>query len=160
MSAGAAAPEPTPAPAREVQVAVAHPAAVIAPAPKPATVVALASGPTMAAVQQPLTQLLQEIESGWGDNVVALLDATARRNSGAQALARQLDALCDGVRPVKVVKVDLKSEPREGRLVISGQVTLRVRDTSAPTRLFALQAEFSAQGGGPVLTRLAPLAVQ
>jgi hypothetical protein len=126
----------------------------------PQPVAAPARGPTLVAVQQPLTQLLQEVESGWGDNVVALLDANARKASGAQALARQLDALCEGVRPVKVVKVDFRSEPRDGRLVVSGQVTLRVRDATAPTRKLALQAEFSGQDGSPVLTRLAPLAMQ
>jgi DnaJ-domain-containing protein 1 len=140
--------------AAPVDAPAAAPAAVAAPAPAPAP----PSGPTMAAVQQPLTQLLQEIESGWGDNVIALLDSRARRSSAAQAVARELDALCEGVRPVKIARVDFKGEPRDGHLVVNGVVMLQVRDAAAPTRQFALQADFVAQDGSPVLTRLAPLA--
>jgi hypothetical protein len=139
-------PPAAPAPGHPVEQPVAPQAAPGTPA-----------GPTMAAVQQPLTQLLQEIESGWGDNVIAMLDSNARRSAAAQAVARQLDALCDGVRPVKIAKIDFKSEPRDGHLVVNGVITLQVRDAGAPTRQFALQAEFASQGARPVLTRLAPL---
>jgi hypothetical protein len=114
----------------------------------------------MAEVHPMLMQLLQEIETGWGDNLIAGLDFSARRAPGAQALARQLDALCDGARPVKIAKVDLKGEPHDGRLVVVGLVLLQVRDTAAPTRQFALQAEFTQRDGTPVLTRLAPVATQ
>jgi hypothetical protein len=109
----------------------------------------------MAEVHPILMQLLQEVETGWGDNLISSLDRSARRTAGAQALARQLDALCDGVRPVKVAKVDFRSEPRDGRLVVTGQLVLQVRD--AGTRQLALQAEFTDRGGAAVLTRLAPL---
>jgi hypothetical protein len=37
---------------------------------------------------------------------------------------------------------------------------LQVRDSSTPTRRFALQAEFSQRDGAPVLTRLAPVLAQ
>jgi hypothetical protein len=105
-----------------------------------------------------LMQLLQQIESGWGDNVLAELDGSVRRRDGAQALARQLDAIVDGVRPVKVTRVNFHGEPRDGRLFVSGQVELQVRDASAPTRQLSLQAEFVERNGAPVLTRLAPAA--
>jgi hypothetical protein len=114
----------------------------------------------MADVHPLVTRLLQDIESGWGDNVIAGLDFSTRRSADAQSLARQLDALCDGARPVKISKVDLKGEPHEGKLVVIGQVILQVRDASTPTRRFALQAEFAQQGGAPVLTRLAPVTAQ
>jgi hypothetical protein len=114
----------------------------------------------MADIQPLVTRLLQDIESGWGDNVIASLDFGTRRSADAQSLARQLDALCDGARPVKISKVDLKGEPHEGKLVVIGQVILQVRDASTPTRRFALQAEFAQQGGAPVLTRLAPVTAQ
>jgi hypothetical protein len=114
----------------------------------------------MADVHPLVTRLLQDIESGWGDNLIASLDFSTRRSGDAQAIARQLDALCDGARPVKISKVDLRGEPRDGKLVVVGQVILQVRDPSAPTRQFALQAEFAQQGGAPVLTRLAPVTAQ
>jgi hypothetical protein len=130
-------------------------AQTFAPAPRP-----VAAGPSMADIQPLVTRLLQDIESGWGDNVIASLDFGTRRSADAQSLARQLDALCDGARPVKISKVDLKGEPHEGKLVVIGQVILQVRDASTPTRRFALQAEFAQQGGAPVLTRLAPVTAQ
>lgn len=114
----------------------------------------------MAEVHPALMQLLQGIESGWGDNLIASLEFSARRAPGAQALARQLDTLCEGARPVKIAKVDLKGEPHDGRLVVVGQVLLNVRDPDTPTRLFALQAEFAPGDGAPVLTRLAPVSPQ
>ena len=108
----------------------------------------------MAAVHPVLMQLLQEIESGWGDNLLSPLDRGARRLAGAQALARQLDTLCDGVRPMKVAHADFKGEPRDGRLVVTGQVVLQGRD--ATPRPFALLAEFTERDGAPVLPRLSP----
>ena len=114
----------------------------------------------MADVHPLVTRLLQDIESGWGDNLIASLDFGTRRSADAQALARQLDALCDSARPVKIAKVDLRGEPRDGRLVVIGQVVLQVRDPSTPTRQFALQAEFAQQRGTPVLMRLAPVSPQ
>lgn len=111
----------------------------------------------MGEVHPLLLRLLQEIESGWGDNVIATLDFDSRRSPAAQALARQLDALCDGARPVKIAKADLRGEPQDGRLVVVGQVTLQVRDAATPLRPFALQAEFAQRGGAAVLVRLAPV---
>jgi hypothetical protein len=146
----APAPVATPAPSKPVIVAQAPPAPS-RPAP---------AGPSMADVHPLVTRLLGDIESGWGDNLIASLDFGTRRSADAQSLARQLDALCDGARPVKITKVDLKGEPRDGKLVVVGQVVLQVRDPSTPTRRFALQAEFTQQGGTPVLTRLAPVSAQ
>lgn len=114
----------------------------------------------MADVHPLVTRLLADIESGWGDNLIASLDFSTRRSADAQTLARQLDTLCDGARPVKITKVDLKGEPRDGKFVVVGQVVLQVRDASTPTRQFAMQAEFAQQGGTPVLTRLAPVSAQ
>jgi DnaJ-domain-containing protein 1 len=146
----------TQVPAKPIPVAQAAPA----PAPVRAAPVPADTGPSMADVHPIVTQLLQDIESGWGDNLIARLDFDARRGADAQALARQLDALCDGARPVKISKVALRGEPRDGRLVVVGQVILQVRDPSTPTRQFALQAEFAQQRGAPVLMRLAPVSSQ
>jgi hypothetical protein len=145
------------APATAVAQATVPSTSPSAAATAPAPAGAARSGPTMAEVQPLIMQVLQEVETGWGDNVISTLDRSSRRAPGAQALARQLDTLCEGVRPVKVSKVELKGEPRDGRLVVTGQVMLQVRDAASPTRLFALQAEFARQDGAPVLTRLGPV---
>lgn len=150
-AAEAAASQPPAKPILLVQAA----SVPVRPAP-----VAVDTGPSMADVHPIVTRLLQDIESGWGDNLIASLDFDARRSADAQALARQLDALCDGARPVKISKVALRGEPREGRLVVVGQVMLQVRDAATPTRQFAMQAEFAQQRGSPVLTRLAPVSPQ
>lgn len=145
----AAPPAPAPPSAAPAVVAAAAPAAPAALRPAPP------AGPTMRDVQSQLMRLVGEVESGWGDNLIAQLDFGARSTPAALAVAREFDNLCDGVRPVKIAKVDFKGASRDGRLIVTGQLTLNVRDASAATRQFALQAEFVQRDGAPVLTRLA-----
>ena len=151
---------PAPAPMPEPVAApplVAHAAAPV-PSPAPGAIAQKTSAaPAISDVQPLLMHLLQQIESGWGDNVIdELPERSARRSSGAQALAKQIDSMLDGARPVKVARSEFHGEPRDGRLVVTGQVVLEVRDTSTPTRRLALVAEFGERDGAPVLTRLAP----
>ena len=114
--------------------------------------------PTIADVQPLLTRLLQQIESGWGDNVIdELSDRGVRRAPPAQAVARQIDAMFDSVRPVRITRSDFRGEMREGRLVVTGHVQMQVRDAAAPTRQLALQAEFIERNGSPMLSSLAPV---
>ena len=108
----------------------------------------------MSSVHPMLMQLVLRLESS--DNFIGELPAVVRFGPGAQALSRQIDALSEGVRPLKVTRVDFKGEPRDGRLVVTGQVVLKVRDAAAPTRQFGLVAEFSERNGSPVLTALGP----
>jgi hypothetical protein len=96
-----------------------------------------------------------QIESGWGDNVIdAIPERAARRTAAAQALARQIDAMFDGVRPVHVMHSEFKGEPRDGHLVVTGRVQVSVRDSG--TRQIAITAEFDDRNGSAVLTRLGP----
>jgi hypothetical protein len=109
----------------------------------------------MADVQQQLTGLLQQIETGWSDNVLRELPDRAARNSpAAQAFARHYDALVDGLRPVTVVSSSFHGDAREGRLVVTGQIVLDVRDGANRTRRLALVAEFADRNGSPALVRL------
>ena len=96
-----------------------------------------------------------QIETGWGDNVIDQIpERAARRSSGAQALARQIDAMFDGVRPVHVTQSEFRGEARDGRLVVTGRVQVSVRDSG--TRQLAITAEFDDRNGSAVLTRLGP----
>jgi hypothetical protein len=109
----------------------------------------------MADVHPQLARLLQQLESGWGDRLLGTLDREARNEAGAQALAQHYEGLVDGARPVQVVQVDFEGKPRDGRLVVAGRITLKVRDVQTPTRQLALQAEFIWRDGKPLMTRLA-----
>jgi DnaJ-domain-containing protein 1 len=153
VAAPVQAPAPTPVPAPA-------PVAQATPSPPPAASVAprtTVGSPTIADVHPQLARLLQQIETGWGDNVIDILpDRNARGAASAQALARQIDVLFDGVRPVKVTQSDFRGEARDGRLFVTGQVTLQVRDAGMPTRQLRLNAEFADRNGAQVLTRLGP----
>lgn len=149
-------PEPTPvAPALAVRVAVPVPP----PAPRPVAAPAPAPGssPTMAEVHPLLTHLLQQLESGWGDRVLGLLDRESRATPGAQAFLEKYNNLVEGMRPIRLSSAQFKAtQTREGRLLVTGRVMVQVRDTSMPPRELAVQAEFASRDGTVVLTRLAP----
>jgi len=99
-----------------------------------------------------------EIETGWGDNVLSGLGSSVRGTPGAQAIARQLDSLCEGARPVKVDHADFRGELRDGKLSVNGDILLRVRDVTTPTRQLFIHAEFTRVNGSLVLTRIEPAA--
>jgi len=131
---------------------------VPSPAPRPVAAPARASGsPTMAEVHPLLTQLLQRLESGWGDRVLGLLDRESRAAPGAQALLEKYNNLVDGMRPIKLSNAQFNTaESREGRLLVTGRVLVHVRDNTVAPRELAVQAEFAARDGTVVLIRLAP----
>lgn len=144
----------TPAPPPAVRLPAAVVAQAAPPPAAPARPAASSSGPSVAEAQDFLMRLVSEIETGWGDNVIASLEPALRRSAGAQALARQLDALCEGARPVQVARVEFHGEPRDGRLAVTGDVMLRVRD--ATVRPLSINAEFARVDGALVLTRIEP----
>ncbi len=150
-------PEPAPAPAPSVALSV---AALPLPAPAPSVASAPARrepaipGPTLADVHPLLARLLQELESGWGDRVVSLLDRDARSQPSAQALLLHYNGLVDGMRPVQLTNVQFKAEPRDGRLLVTGHVLMQVRDRAVAPRELAVQAEFAARDGAVIMTRL------
>jgi len=150
------APIPSPAPA-PVVVAAARPA-VFSPAAGPAPApVRAGTSVTLADVHPLLSKLLQQMESGWGDQVLSVLEREARAAPAAQALARNYTALLDGSHRVRLANVQFKSEPREGRLLVIGHVSMLVGEAGpgvAPKQL-SVQAEFASRDGSVVMTRLA-----
>jgi hypothetical protein len=121
------------------------------PAPLPAPAVTLAEAHTL------LSALLQQMESGSGDRLLAALDRDARNTSGAQALVRQYNKLVEGARAVRVSNLHLIGNPREDRLLVKGQVLLEISDDVAVrAKELSLEAEFAKRNGAVVMTRLAP----
>ncbi|MGZ5786290.1 MAG: J domain-containing protein [Ramlibacter sp.] len=150
------APAPTTAPA-PVVVAAARPTA-FSPAPGPATAPVRANpGVTLAEVHPLLSKLLQQMESGWGDQVLSVLEREARAAPAAQALARNYNALLDGNHRVRLANVQFKAEPHEGRLLVVGHVSMVIGEPApgALPKQFSVQAEFASRDGTVVMTRLA-----
>ena len=96
------------------------------------------------------------METGLGDRMLNLLDREARAAPAAQAFLQHYNNLIEGVRPVKLSHVQLKAEPREGRLVVTGHVRLQVGEQTigTPGKDLAVTAEFASREGTVVLTRL------
>ena len=138
------------------QVAFVEPAPANPPAaPAPARAAAPAKPPTLtlAEVHPLLARLVQQVECGTGDRLLILLERDAQREAGAQALVRQYNSLVDG-GPVKVSKVQFRSEPFDGGLVVTGYMVMEVGSASAPGKEFAVQAEFANRNGSVVMTGL------
>lgn len=135
----------------------------IAPTPAPSLPPATAAEPahaepviTLAEAHPLLSRLLQQLETGGGERVLSVLDADARGGPAARELVRHYNSLVDGARPVKVSNVQFKAQPRDGRLVVTGNVRMSVGSQPAPqNRDLSVQAEFAMRGGAVVMTRLA-----
>ena len=74
--------------------------------------------PTLAEAQPLLTQLLQMLESGSGEQLLRLLDGEARKRPAAQALSRQYEQLVKDGRPVRLSQVEFNGEPRDGGVLL------------------------------------------
>jgi hypothetical protein len=146
-------------PAPPVVVAVAPPPPQTLPRaePMPAKAVAVSAGVTLAEVHPLLSKLLQQMESGWGDQVLNVLERDARGAPAAQALARSYNAMLEGGHRVRLSHVQFKAEPREGRLLVTGHLMMVVGEQlpGTPPKPFAMQAEFVSRGGTVVMTGLA-----
>jgi hypothetical protein len=153
--------EPPPAPLQARAPEAAPPAApvtaaVYVPLPAPPPRHAPVPGVSLAEVQPLLSQLLQHLESGRGERLIDLLDREARSKSGAQALSQQYDGLVDGKKPVRLSHVEFKSEPADGRLLITGHVRLQVGEQTIGSmgKKMVLRAEFALRQGAVVMTGL------
>lgn len=118
------------------------------------------AGVTLAEAQPLLAALLQQVESGRGDRLLALLDRDARNAPAAQAVARQLDLLSDGARTFRLSHVDFRAQPAEGRLYVIGHIRLQPGDSGASVtaRNLSLRVEFRSREGAAVMTGLSGLA--
>lgn len=133
------------------QPPAAAPVARAAPAVAPPT-----PSPTLSDAQPLLTQVLQMLETGSGDQLLRLLEADARQSPGAQALSRNFEQLVKGARPVHLSQVEFKGEPRDGVLLVTGRIRLHAGETTigSPGQRLLLRAEFASRGGKVMLTNL------
>jgi hypothetical protein len=118
--------------------------------PAPAT-------PTLADVQPLLTQMLQMLETGSGEQLLRLLDAESRKQPAAQALSRQYEQLVKGGRPIQVSQVEFNGEPREGGvLMVTGRIRLHAGEPTIGSfgQKLVLKAEFAQRSGKVQLTGL------
>lgn len=150
VAAVAVAPVASPPPAA-APVASAVPVARAAPAVAPPI-----PSPTLSDAQPLLTQVLQMLETGSGDQLLRLLEADARQSPGAQALSRNFEQLVKGARPVHLSQVEFKGEPRDGVLLVTGRIRLHAGETTIGShgQRLLLRAEFASRGGKVMLTNL------
>ena len=154
-------PASPPAPALALampNVATSNPAPAVAPAgtARITTAAVHPASPTLAEAQPLLTQLLQMLESGSGEQLLRLLDADARSTPSAQALSRHYEQLVRGGRPVRLSHVDFRGEPREGVLLVTGRIRLHAGEPTidAHGERIVVRAEFASRGGRVMLTGL------
>ncbi len=109
---------------------------------------------TMADAQPLIANLLHQLETGRGNNLLTLMDVDSRRESSSLAFASYYDGLVGGARRVKLSQVELKPESAAGRLLVTGFVRLQLGEETPSTKRLALRVEFASRGGSVVITRL------
>lgn len=163
------APPVTPRKAEPVPPPVLPPAPAVAaaspapPTPTPAAplsatraVAQAAAAPTLNDAQPLLTQMLQLLETGSGDQLLRLLEAEGRQAASAQALSRQYEQLVRGARPVRLSHVEFRSEARDGVLLVTGRIRLHAGEPTIGSHgeRLLVRAEFVSRGGKVLLTGL------
>lgn len=125
-------------------------------APPVASPAAAPAAPTLTDVQPQLAALLQAIESGRSEAVLALVDRSGRQAGATQSLLTQLDRAVNG-RATSVQAVQFLAAKVDGRLVVTGRMVLETRGflSAGKPQAFALRAHFDLRDGAPVLTGLA-----
>lgn len=119
-------------------------------------VTALPNAPTLADAQPLLTQMLQLLESGSGEQLLRLLDAESRKDPSAQALSRHYEQLVRGGRPVHLSQVDFRGETRDSVLLVTGRIRLHAGEPTVGSHgeRIVVRAEFASHGGRVMLTGL------
>ena len=114
------------------------------------------AGPTLGEVQPLLTQLLQSLETGSGEQVLRLLDDSVRQDPSAQQLSRYYEHIVRGARPVRLSHAEFKGEQRNGVLLVTGRVRLHAGVTVVGSHgePLLIRAEFASRGGKIALTSL------
>lgn len=132
------------------------PAQAPAEAARITTAAAYPVSPTLAEAQPLLTQLLQMLETGSGEQLLRLLDADARSHPSAQAFSRHYERLVRGGRPVRLSHVDFRGEPRDGVLLVTGRIRLHAGEPTIDSHgeRIVVRAEFASRGGRVMLTGL------
>lgn len=161
----ATVPPPLPAPLPPIQpvavtslpsASVTLPAASAVPVAKLIPSAVPNPGPSLSDAQPVLTQMLHLLESGSGEQLLRLLEADARQAPAAQALSRQYEQLVKGVRPVRLLQVEFRGEPREGTLLVTGRIRFHAGEPTIGShgQRILLRAEFVSRGGKVLLTGL------
>jgi hypothetical protein len=114
------------------------------------------AGITLSDAQPLLAQLLQQLESGFGERVIGLLERDARNKPEARALSRQYDDLVAGVQPVRLSQVEFNAEPADGRLFVTGHVHIQtgLQTAQSSGKKMVIRAEFASRDGTVVMTGL------
>lgn len=130
-------------------LAVVAPVATFSPEPEPPR-------PTLTDAQPLLSQLLQLMESGSGEQLLRLLEADARKAPAAQALSRQYEQAVRGARPIRLTQVEFRSEGREGMLLVTGRIRLHAGEPTIGSHgeKLSVRAEFVTRGGRVLMTAL------
>lgn len=156
--ASASPPPAAPAPVQQAPVAIAATASAATSAVKPAAIFAVSTvpSPTLSEAQPLLTQVLQMLETGSGEQLLRLLDPKARQAPAAQELSRSFEQMVRGARPVRLTQVEFKGEPRDGVLLVTGRIRLHAGEPTIGSygQKLVLRAEFASRGGHVMLTGL------
>ena len=161
-----AAPDPVRAEPAPVLAPVAEPLMVVAPAVVAPTVsvtpVATAAVPaskparrlSLADAQSAMGELMQAMQAGRGEDLLAAMDRALRRSEGAINLVNAYNLLVGDSRAVRLGPVRLRGYPDADRLVVDGTVQLVLYDQGqpAPVRELRLRALFAQRGGQVVMT--------
>lgn len=131
-----------------------------APARAPATLAAArpvaAPPPTLSEVQPLLAHMLEALESGSGERLLALLDPSARRLPAAVTLSQQYEDLVRGAAPVRLAHGEFRGEARNGVLHVTGKMRVHAGEPTIGSdgQPFVVRAEFAVRDGRLQLTRL------
>jgi len=148
-------------PAGAAPLAAPAPVAPVAAAVAPAAGSAIVAGTpaarlTIEDVQPLLGQLLGALQSGKGDQVVRLIDRSARAGDAADGFLPAYDRVVNRARTVRVGSARFNGRPSADGLSVDGVVLLEVQDDNQQTvtRELVLRAQFAWLGGQPALLRL------
>jgi hypothetical protein len=110
----------------------------------------------MADVQPLLGQLLSALQSGRGEQVARLVDASARQGDGSDRLVDAYNRITSGARVVRLGSVQFASRGAGEQLIVDGVVLMHLQEDSGvpSTHELVLRAQFAARGGQPVLTQI------
>lgn len=136
------------------QAAVTEP--VVAPAPTVKAPEPVVPSITMEQVQPLLTQVLQSLQSGRGDQVLQWLEPSSRQGAAATHFVAAYDHSLAGARVTGLGTVRFTSRFDAGQLVVDGMVQLRLVDElqQASRHDVRLRAYFLTRDSAPVLARL------
>ncbi|RYF14835.1 MAG: hypothetical protein EOO30_16920 [Comamonadaceae bacterium] len=100
--------------------------------------------------------MLETLESGSGERLLALLDPSARKLPAAVALSNQYEDLVRGAAPVRLARGEFRGEARNGVLHVTGTMRVHAGEPTIASdgQRFVVRAEFAVRDGKLQLTGL------